>query len=180
MRPKGGQDGTSDLIEEGFQLGGFGPPARPGGARCRHEPRQGGTDDPLPDPAAPAPKGAVRNDLVSRTRLPGPVVGGVDPVGQEVDARLQNRRDGAAPAPQVRRHEGQGRTAAQTDPENRDTEEDGAGGQIGDPLAEAPGDGGGAVRQAAAGATELGRLDQGGGGAVSTKKIQIAGKVQRE
>lgn len=138
MAAEGEEEGRRQPVQEIPELRVLRLGVRPGQARLRSQPGPGGADHPAPDRLAPAPEGAPGHRRTVTAGLPGPVVGGRDTVAGDVDAGLEDRRQGEAAPPQLGREKRHGPAGAETDPQDRDSPRHLAGREVEDALALTP------------------------------------------
>jgi len=118
LATKGEKEGGSKFLEQGLELRGFRLGVGPGEAGLRGDPGPGGSDHAAPDRLAPAAEGAPGYRRAVATRLPGPVVGGLDAVSEDVDAGFEDRGQGETAPPQLRRRKRRRPAGAKTHPED--------------------------------------------------------------
>lgn len=133
------QEVRRELLEQGLELWSFRLGVGPREAGLGAEPGRGSPDHPAPDRLPPASEGAPGHRRAVAARLPGPVVGGLDTVSEDVDAGFEDRGQGEAAPPQLRRLKRRGPAGAETHPEDRDRSPSLPGRKVGDALALAPG-----------------------------------------
>ena len=134
----------------------------PGEAGLRGDPGPGGADHATPDRLLPTAEGAPGHRRAVGTRLPGPIVGGLDTVSENVDTGFQDRGQGETAPPQLRRRKRCGPTGAKAHPEDRDLPRGLSGREVYDAFALAPGVSPDAAPVPAAGAADARFLGEGG------------------
>lgn len=129
------QDRLGQSIEQRVQLLGDWDGVGPLEAQARPEPGQGRADESGTHQRAPATQRAARDHRLAPAGEGRPFVSRLDPVTVDMHHRLDHRRQGGPPAPQLGGHQGRRRARAEADPQDRHVLEVVAGGQIADALA---------------------------------------------
>ena len=156
------KEGGSERLQEGLELWSFRSAVGPRKAGLRGEPGPGGADHTTPDRLAPTAKGAPGHRRVVAARLPGPVVGCLDTVSEDVDAGFEDRGQGETAPPKLRRRKRRGPARAEAHPEDRDLPRDLSGRKVDNAFAFASGVSPDAARVPAPGTADARLRGEGG------------------